>query len=167
MTFENDDMLVRWQEGRSVPQVGDFFAIRTGRGLELLGRVASVNARMLSASGSMKVIYLYSPGTPSKPPPSFLPISAIWIGPMIVLPSCWGQTYFKRVGHRPFLPGEMLRSHRFWAGRPDEIRDEHGELALGELPERLGLPYVNPPFGVAEAIKFRLAGEPDLHEPPT
>jgi hypothetical protein len=86
MDLEPEDYLVPSSDRRTIPRVGDFFAFRLGSGAEFLGRVAAVGARELSVSGRGKVIYIYAPGTPTRPPPAYLPATSIWIGPMIANP---------------------------------------------------------------------------------
>lgn len=160
------DLLVPSATKRWIAKPGDFFTFRLGSGETLLGRVAATKARMLSCTGAMKVIYIYPPGTPFDPPPPYLPVSSIWIGPFIVWPEGWSMKYFARVLNRPFLPGERLTNHVFWSGKVGEYYDEHGDRYTGPLPERMGIASVKTIQGIAGAIMETRAGLPDLSTPP-
>src|SRR5262249_4007003 len=101
-----------------------------------------------------------------EPPSVYVPASSIWIGPLIVFPEGWSGKYFKRLLNRPFEPGELLDRHWFRNHFRNPFCDEHGDPVEGEAPLKFGVPAVWTLHGIAETIKERRAGWPDMGQPP-
>lgn len=145
---------------------GDFFSLRTGHGLELMGRVAEIVPKGPGGCSGAKVIYLYAPSETADPRTTAIPVSRIWIGPEMIASEAWSSRCFRRICQRPFFPGEGLRRHVFWTGHQDRFTTVQTEDYVGPLPERLGLFRLCYLRGLAREIKNRLAGLPDFSAPP-
>ncbi|MCW5766806.1 MAG: hypothetical protein KIT68_12625 [Phycisphaeraceae bacterium] len=167
MELQEQDFLVPHAPKPSRALEGDFFTLRTGHGLELMGRVAETVPNGLGVFGGTKVIYLYAPKEIADPESTAVPVTRIWLGPMMVNDEGWSDRYFLRICSRPFMPGERLRRHVLWTGSIDSLTTVNTQAFVGPLPERLGYWSLCLLGGIADRIKEKLGGLPDFSTPPT
>ena len=117
---------------RKAPSPGDIFVLSPIESVYLFGRVVVADASVGRMPAILIYVYDIVRATPETPDVSVLKPERLLLPPLLTNRLGWSRGFFRRTGHAPLAPDDVLAIHCFRDSRGRHF-DEHSRPLAGPV----------------------------------